>query len=162
LFATSCSRCHGPEDQGSQRAPALNEIGFLTSTTDLAIQQIVTLGVPGTSMPAWGDRLTDSEIQAVVGFMRSWEPTAPAVAEPARVQGPWWQDSIAIPAGQAGQAQPGNQNAHWSQNTAWSQNLDWRTAGLVSMNTGLSVAMILIAIIKLRRLAQNKNISNLP
>jgi mono/diheme cytochrome c family protein len=164
LFATSCSRCHGPEGQGSQRAPALNEIGFLTSTTDLAIQQIITLGVPGTSMPAWGDRLTDSEIQAVVGFMRSWEPTAPAVAEPARVQGPWWQGSAAMPAGQAGQAQPGNQNAPWSQNTSTSrfQNLDWRTAGLVSVITGLSVAMILIAIIKLRRLAQNKEITNLP
>ncbi len=91
LFATSCARCHGPEGQGTPRAPALNVKGFLTDTVDGAIQQIITLGVPGTAMPAWGDKMTDAEIQAVVGFIRAWEATAPEVAEPARGGGPWWK-----------------------------------------------------------------------
>jgi mono/diheme cytochrome c family protein len=90
LFAQNCARCHGPEGQGTGRAPALNVKGFLTDTGDLAIQQIVTLGVPGTAMPAWGDRLAEFEIQAIVGFIRLWEPTAPEVATPARGGGPWW------------------------------------------------------------------------
>ncbi|MBI3737563.1 MAG: cytochrome c [Chloroflexi bacterium] len=67
-----------------ERAPALNVKSFLTDTTDLAIQQIITLGVPGTAMPVWGDRMTKSEIQAVVGFIRQWEPIAPEVATPTR------------------------------------------------------------------------------
>jgi mono/diheme cytochrome c family protein len=105
LFSSSCANCHGPEGQGSQRAPALNVRSFLTNTADQAIQAIITLGVPGTSMPAWGDRLTEAEIQAIVGFVRSWEPTAPEVAEPARVRGPWWRGStIAGPASQAASA----------------------------------------------------------
>jgi cbb3-type cytochrome c oxidase subunit III len=91
-YTANCSQCHGPEGQGTLRAPALNVKGFLEETSDLAIQQIVTLGVPGTAMPAWGDRLTDAQIQAVVGFIRAWEPNAPEVAEPARGGGgPWWQ-----------------------------------------------------------------------
>lgn len=92
LFSTSCSRCHGPEGQGTQRAPSLNVQSFLNNTTDAAMQQIITLGVPGTSMPAWGDRMTDADIQAIVGFIRQWEPTAPEVAVPVRMGkgGPPW------------------------------------------------------------------------
>ncbi len=93
LYTANCSRCHGPEGQGTPRAPALNVKSFLEQTGDLAIEQIVALGVPGTAMPAWGDRLAQAEIQAVVGFLRTWEPTAPAVAAPARGGGPWWQTS---------------------------------------------------------------------
>jgi mono/diheme cytochrome c family protein len=92
LYSANCIRCHGPEGQGTQRAPALNVQSFLNNTTDAAIQQIVTMGVPGTSMPAWGDRMSDVNIQAIVGFIRQWEPTAPEVAVPVRMGkgGPPW------------------------------------------------------------------------
>ena len=93
LFAASCSSCHGPEGQGSQRAPSLNVQSYLAETPDSALEQIVSLGVPGTSMQGWADRLSEAQIQAIVGFMRSWEPTAPEVAQPVRVRGPWWQGS---------------------------------------------------------------------
>jgi mono/diheme cytochrome c family protein len=103
LYATNCSRCHGPEGQGTQRAPSLNVKGYLGSTSDLALEQIITLGVPDTAMPAWGDRMSAAEIQAIVGFLRAWEPTAPEVAEPARAGGgPWWQTGASSPAGQSG------------------------------------------------------------
>ncbi|MBN1450419.1 MAG: c-type cytochrome [Anaerolineales bacterium] len=94
LYSTNCSRCHGPEGQGKPIAPSLNVKSFLAETTDQAIQQIVTLGVPGTAMPAWGDRMTEAEIQAIVGFLRQWEATAPEVAQPmgprSGVGGPPW------------------------------------------------------------------------
>ncbi|GAB4446817.1 MAG: hypothetical protein OHK0041_06050 [Anaerolineales bacterium] len=96
LFAANCSRCHGPEGQGTPRAPSLNVKSFLTNTSDLAIQQIITLGVPGTAMPSWGDRMTDAEIQAIVGFIRQWEPTAPEVAVLTRPGGggpPWLRNN---------------------------------------------------------------------
>ena len=94
LYSANCSRCHGPDGQGTPRAPSLNVKSFLVDTTDQAIQQIVMLGVPGTAMPAWGDRMTDAEIQAIVGFIRQWEATAPEIAQPlgppSGVGGPPW------------------------------------------------------------------------
>ncbi len=101
LYTSNCSNCHGPEGQGSQRAPSLNVKSFLSETSDQAIQQIVTLGVPETAMPAWGDRMVESEIQAVVGFIRSWEPNAPEVATPVRIRGPWGSSGTApnLPSG---------------------------------------------------------------
>ena len=84
LYSAYCSRCHGSDGQGTPRAPALNVKGFLENANDMAIQQIIALGVPGTSMLAWETRLNEIDIQAIVGFIRAWEPTAPEVAEPAR------------------------------------------------------------------------------
>jgi mono/diheme cytochrome c family protein len=103
LYAANCSRCHGPDGQGTPRASSLNVKGYLEETSDQAIQQIITLGVPDTAMPSWGDRMTDTEIQAIVGFIRSWEPTAPEVAEPARGGGgPWWKIEGGSPGGRSG------------------------------------------------------------
>lgn len=140
LYAANCVRCHGPEGQGTPRAPALNVKSFLTDTNDQAIELIITGGVPGTAMPAWGDRMTAADIQAIVGFIRQWEPTAPEVAVPTRPGGggPPWLRNNSNPssqplapnsAGQTGiapQAQPGpgqghaggNGNQPWSQSAA--------------------------------------------
>ncbi len=99
LYAANCSRCHGPEGQGTPRAPSLNVRSFLTDTNDQAIQQIITSGVPGTAMPTWGDRMTEAEIQAIVGFIRQWEPTAPDVATITRPSGgpPWRNNNSTTP-----------------------------------------------------------------
>ena len=103
LYAANCSRCHGADGQGTPRASSLNVKGYLEETSDQAIQQIITLGVPDTAMPSWGDRMTDIEIRAIVGFIRSWEPTAPEVADPARGGGgPWWKTGGSIPGGRSG------------------------------------------------------------
>ncbi len=91
LYAQNCALCHGSNGQGTRRAPALNVKSYLESTNDAALQQIIAQGVPGTAMPAWGARLSDQEIQAIVAFIRSWEPTAPEVAVPEQTGGgPWW------------------------------------------------------------------------
>jgi mono/diheme cytochrome c family protein len=103
LFSQNCARCHGAEGQGTRRAPALNVKSFLTDTSDLAIQQIVTNGVPGTAMPVWGDRMTEADIQAIVGFIRQWEAAAPEVAVPAQTGGggpPWLRNNTTTTTGQ--------------------------------------------------------------
>ncbi len=87
LYASACSFCHGADGQGTPRAPSLNVKSFLEETNDLAMEQIISLGVPDTSMLAWETRMNEAEIQAIVGFIRSWEPTAPEVAVPARGNG---------------------------------------------------------------------------
>ena len=80
-------------------------------TTDAAMIQIVTSGVPGTAMPAWGDRLSVSEIEAAVAFVRSWEATAPAVAVAQTTGGqggPPWQRNGTTTQPTAPQATPSN------------------------------------------------------
>jgi mono/diheme cytochrome c family protein len=173
LYTANCSNCHGPEGQGSQRAPSLNVKSFLTDTNDHAIQQIVTLGVPGTSMPAWGDRMTDADIQAIVGFIRSWEPTAPEVATPTRVRGPWWRSSGApsLPSGGAnaalqdtslqtsqgkisgqGQGRAKDGNSPWTQQQAlWWKNLDPRAIALLGWVFLLGLALIGFSLVHLER-----------
>lgn len=149
LFAQNCSRCHGPEGQGTQRAPALNVKAFLTDTSDLAIQQIITQGVPGTAMPAWGDRMTEAEIQAIVGFIRQWEPTAPEVATPTRAGGggpPWLRNNASTTTVQGQGQGAGQGQGHAAQTTNptnWWQVIDWRI--LLLAFGALSIAFTLIS-----------------
>ena len=127
LFSANCSRCHGPEGQGSQRAPAINVKSVLTTTSDQALQQIITNGVPGTAMPVWGTRMSDADIQAIVGFIRQWETTAPEVATPVRGGGgPAWKQTTT------------------QSTTQWWQSLDWRI--LVGITVLLSISFTLISL----------------
>ncbi len=103
LYSVACSNCHGPEGQGTQMAPALNVQNFLTDTNDLAIKAIISQGVPDTRMPAWGGRLTDDQLNTLISFIRAWEPTAPAVAEPSR---PGMTDGGAAPNSGGGMGPP--------------------------------------------------------
>jgi mono/diheme cytochrome c family protein len=164
LYATNCARCHGPEGQGTQRAPALNVKSVLTGTNDAALQQIISLGVPGTAMPAWGDRLVENEIQALVGFIRSWEPNAPDVATPLR--GPWWRTqnsgqtslpgnsqvlpSGGVKSGSSKQTASGQAGAAITTST-WLQSLDWRAFALVAAGLWVAFTLIGLAIGGLRK-----------
>ncbi|MEN8234818.1 MAG: c-type cytochrome [Actinomycetota bacterium] len=125
LYAENCSQCHGVDGQGTQRIPALNVQGFLEETPDAAIEQIVTLGVAGTPMPAWGDRMTEAEIQSIVGFIRSWEETAPAVATPSPRAGrggpPWMRDQATVDE---------------------SEPTDWRIVALIAGLLVVSIALV--------------------
>ena len=82
LFNIACKSCHGTDGYGTRMAPAVNNQIFLSETPDEAIYQIIAGGVPGTMMPAWGSRLTDYDIQSLVAFLRSMEPSAPAIIPP--------------------------------------------------------------------------------
>lgn len=82
LYNIACKTCHGVDAYGSRMAPALNNVTFLADTPDAAIYQIIAGGVSGTMMPAWGSRLTDQDLQALVAYLRSLEPDAPVVMPP--------------------------------------------------------------------------------
>lgn len=82
LFSIACKSCHGVDGYGTAMAPALNNQIFLSETPDAAIYQIIAGGVPDTLMPAWGSRLTDYDLQSLVAFLRSMEPSAPAIVPP--------------------------------------------------------------------------------
>ena len=94
VYNSTCIVCHGDEGNGGT-GPVLNSQQILTNKTDEQIYQTVVSGGtrPNSSMPAFGDRLTSVEIEAVVSLLRSWEPTAPWVENPrgtAQGGGPPW------------------------------------------------------------------------
>lgn len=110
LYNTVCAACHGENGSGGL-GPALNSQQFLSRQSDEQITNTVINGGhrPNSQMPAFGDRLTSVEIDALVSFIRAWEPTAPSVANPrgsAQGGGPPWLRATPDAAGGATEADP--------------------------------------------------------
>ena len=155
LFAANCSRCHGPEGQGTPRAPSLNVQSFFVDRTDQAIQQIITSGVPGTAMPTWGDRMTEAEIQAIVGFIRQWEATAPQVAILTRpMGGPAWRNNTATTQTTLFGLLPITTSTTSNGSTQTTSLLDWRILLLIGILLASAFTLIskgLSALARLKR-----------
>jgi cytochrome c oxidase cbb3-type subunit 2/cytochrome c oxidase cbb3-type subunit I/II len=74
VFATHCAQCHGREGGGDGFAARQ----FPVAPTDFTRQRptfeaavtALTMGVAGTSMAPWGDRLNGAEIEAVARVLR--------------------------------------------------------------------------------------------
>lgn len=73
LFAENCSACHGPVGEGTSLAPPLNSEALRNRLDDEAIFATISNGRPGTAMPVWGGKLTESEILALVALIRHWD-----------------------------------------------------------------------------------------
>lgn len=94
LFNTTCVACHGENGSGGT-GPVLNSQQILTRKSDDQLTSTIINGGhrPNSTMPSFGDRLTTVEIEALVSFLRAWEPTAPWVENPrgtAQGGGPPW------------------------------------------------------------------------
>ena len=73
LYKKKCSMCHGPEGKGfsAAKTPDFTSAEWQKSLTDEAITEIVKTGKKGTSMPAFGSKLSEDEIKAAVAHVRS-------------------------------------------------------------------------------------------
>jgi cytochrome c oxidase cbb3-type subunit II len=79
IFITNCIGCHG--QYGDSRGPASqfmkpDPANFTRPELQLAASdgqfyQYILFGLPGTSMPAWGDYLTVQDIWDVINFLRT-------------------------------------------------------------------------------------------
>ena len=85
-----CAACHGPRGEGRKFAtltsvfPAIGEPEFLAIADDAFLRKTLTNGRPGRRMPAWGTKdggLRPEEVDAVITFLRTLEPTAPTAEE---------------------------------------------------------------------------------
>lgn len=94
IYARNCATCHGAElegqpdwrrrrEDGRMPAPPHDDTGHSFHHADRDLFKITKLGVeavvPGyeSDMPAFGDLLSDEEIRAVLGFIKStWSPRA--------------------------------------------------------------------------------------
>ncbi len=87
LYAEHCARCHGERGEGAPRwtqrgpdgrwpPPPLDGSGH-TWHHDLAtLKRVIREGSPAGqgNMPAWGDKLTEEEIEAVIAWFQSRWP----------------------------------------------------------------------------------------
>ena len=82
LFVENCTSCHGTRGEGIV-GPALNDKILLEAASDEVLYAAIQSGRPNTTMPAWGQAfggaLTDEDIEAIVSFIRAFEPNAPEV-----------------------------------------------------------------------------------
>lgn len=69
LFRTYCAACHGPQGEG-RIGPALNATGRVPQMDEATLREVIRQGRPGTAMPAWGERLSEAEIEALIRFLR--------------------------------------------------------------------------------------------
>jgi mono/diheme cytochrome c family protein len=75
LYTENCAVCHGANGEG--RVGVTLSKDWPSIRPDLRVKSVVEEGVPGSPMPAWGQKnggpLTDSEIEALVLYILSWE-----------------------------------------------------------------------------------------
>ncbi len=88
LFGAFCAACHGPRGEGRRFGalnvvfPAIGSAEFLSLADERFIHRTLLDGRPGRRMPAWGTKdggLRPEEIDALVGYLRSLLPAAPAL-----------------------------------------------------------------------------------
>jgi mono/diheme cytochrome c family protein len=66
----NCSRCHGPEGQGSWQGPDLRDV-FTRNDSSKIVQTIKDGKGDEDDMPAFGDKLSDQEIEKLMQFLKS-------------------------------------------------------------------------------------------
>ncbi|MCZ7542337.1 MAG: cytochrome c [Anaerolineae bacterium] len=90
VYAASCQGCHGADGQNGTVGPSLAASAEVAALSDDELRDIVHNGVEGTAMRAFGDELSDAEIEGLIDLIRSWEggeggaaaETPEATAEP--------------------------------------------------------------------------------
>jgi mono/diheme cytochrome c family protein len=85
LFANNCAECHGDNGNGGGSAPTLYSKEFLANTSDEQIHALISGGVSGTEMSAWGldfgGTITDEQVRQLVTYLRSLEKHAPSIPD---------------------------------------------------------------------------------
>lgn len=72
LYQQNCASCHGLDGAGGVGIP-LSLPSFLSSVPDTYLHKTIRYGRPGRVMPAY-KHLSDAQIAAIVGYLRSFAP----------------------------------------------------------------------------------------
>lgn len=103
LYERHCAKCHGNDGSGEGAGTgvtlsrerkfmvmpaAINNAGFLNAAPDAMIKHVVGVGRPDSDMPGFAEKLSDTEINAVVAYVRTFANQAAAVAEEPSAQRP--------------------------------------------------------------------------
>ena len=71
VFHIRCAECHGKHGQGGRGGPDLTRGTFINGDQDSDVFRVISNGVSGAEMPAFGERLTSENIWQIVAFLRS-------------------------------------------------------------------------------------------
>jgi mono/diheme cytochrome c family protein len=95
LYQTNCAVCHGAAGRGDGPGAA----GLRPAPGDLTVHMApgkhaegqiyawIRDGVPGSAMPAWGERLSDEEVWQLVAYLQTFAPAAAPASQDAAAQG---------------------------------------------------------------------------
>ena len=83
LYAQSCASCHGATGMGDGPAargmtpapPPLGDAAAMADLTPALIFRVISVGIAGTPMIAWGDRLTADQRWDIVAYLHSLRAT---------------------------------------------------------------------------------------
>ncbi|MEL7535827.1 MAG: c-type cytochrome [Pseudomonadota bacterium] len=85
LYGEHCAECHGANGEGGE-GTALGNPTMLATTPDLFLKLAITEGRDGTPMQAYGETLSEADIDGIVTFLRSrasgWDVADMQFAEP--------------------------------------------------------------------------------
>lgn len=74
LYMANCATCHGAEGEGNIGPPLIG-----SPLDEEAMEKIISRGMPGTAMAAWGQEdggpLKDFEVRDLVTFIKNWDST---------------------------------------------------------------------------------------
>jgi mono/diheme cytochrome c family protein len=82
IFKEKCAGCHGSDGEGiaSIKTPDFTNETVQASLSDAEMLNTIKNGRPGTMMPAWGDKLSEQDMDSVARFIRSFATPATASA----------------------------------------------------------------------------------
>lgn len=94
LFHLTCTACHGKEAQGG-RGPDLTRGAFANGDRDSDLFRVITDGVPGSEMAAYGARINKDNIWRIIAFIRSTSvgASAPLAGDRAHGESLFWGKS---------------------------------------------------------------------
>ncbi|HEU4642937.1 MAG TPA: FTR1 family protein [Gemmatimonadaceae bacterium] len=89
VYEANCASCHGARGMGdgpaakgmSPAPPAIGDARTMTDATPALLYRVLSVGVPGTQMPAWGSRLTAQQRWDVVSYVQSLHASQARVLE---------------------------------------------------------------------------------
>jgi mono/diheme cytochrome c family protein len=82
LYSANCASCHGPTGKGdgpvgltlNPRPADLSQHAIPGVHTDAQLYEWITNGFPGSAMPAWKSKLSDTDRWNLVNFIRTLAP----------------------------------------------------------------------------------------
>src|SRR5579862_3054129 len=85
LFAKNCASCHGDHGQGTGQGPdappAIGTSAMMHGVSPALSYRVVSVGVRGTAMPAWGSSLSADQRWNAVAYLTSLRRTPAEQAE---------------------------------------------------------------------------------
>lgn len=96
IYDQHCTACHGANGGAGERAPAIVISAATTLRGERSIAQIVEIvrnGIPGSQMPAWGNRLSNDDLLKIGAYVHALRGTAidnPLPGDPARGADMFW------------------------------------------------------------------------